>query len=1060
MSHEEDRPNALSWSALFGGAAALVAGIVHAVLGYYVVTGATFDWLEWTKRPVLESEVAGLELAISTFLITLLLASVAGALTWSLTKRGKMRAQRPETLDEDAEARSWSEFSFWRASGMAFIGAALAGMTGFLLAEIGAELDIPGAVDPSGITGQGFFVFKIIIGALIAGLAAFAVAQALARAQAAGTVQASDPRGNVISRIQLWSSRNAATVVFTVLVITAATGMGITKITTDVDVADVLPRGNGNTTAAQNLTTEFKSTFTQQVTLQFQKNPDQCERDSHRVLGQRDSLNPNQDRRRVTEIDCNNITDEVYVRALDEFFTLLLEEDDTPIRHNIGMPSFYKLINWTIEGGQDAPRSSFSLPGTSQEEMARYAQVEDLTWRAIPDVVTPVIDPSFDQTASLYLVSTDSEATSQEIGGSMLAFRDTYVEMVEDGDTTWRVFGEDNPPLFTVDLPVANHHQSELAREDFTTLFPLIFGFIVVSLYFAFRNLTAIGIAGSTLLASTVWTYGLMGHFGIPLNTLNLTVLPLILGTGIDFAIHQVTEFAHLKQEGKSDEEALRISGSFAGFAMFIATVTSVSGLLVMTISPSLLMAQLGLLAAIAITSVYMLTITFMPALLTLAKSSDAMGQKFEPSGFMAKLAGAASKQRVVVAALVLLLTAGAVVGTQKLGIEEFGEPAKNFPEDDPLRIEHEQGIAGFYDLEDQGNVELKTNIIVFEGDNTDIQAHRYIDAIQAEMANKPNLNLDTSRTMPFLMRTWLSVKDGGESAGPEVLRRGLIGTPLGPTASETSEYPQTREAITSELDAMFESPLRTFSSLFVDHPGYNISTMTLATTTGDFEDAEAAWDDVWASVEAVEGQRPHDLQPAFVGNTALNFLFISEELPWLNYLGIVSGLVLAFLTAIFTKSLRATTTVSLVMGLTGLWWLGVLPAFDIGLAITLMLPAVFITSIGSDYAIHMTWNLINNPDREEVYGVVGKAVLFSAITDIGAFAIFTQTQNVAASKAMVATVLAIGVMFLVTVLVVPLFYPLDPAEADEPGTTGRRLDDVPRTRIVDGTPLEAEPSS
>jgi predicted RND superfamily exporter protein len=536
-------------------------------------------------------------------------------------------------------------------------------------------------------------------------------------------------------------------------------------------------------------------------------------------------------------------------------------------------------------------------------------------------------------------------------------------------------------------------------------------------------------------------------------------VLPLILGTGIDFAIHQVTEFAHRKREGLSDQEALRKSGGYAGFAMFIAAVTSISGLLVMTVSPSLLMAQLGLLAAIAIAAVYLLTITFMPALLTLAESSDDMGRKFEPSGIVTTLARGFSQHRLLVGAMLVLLTAGALVGTQHLTVEEFGEPAQNFPEDDPLRKEHEEGIRGFYDLEDGDGEELKTNVIVFQGDNTDLQAHRYIEEAQEEMSGKENLRMSTSRNLPFLMRTWLTVKDGGPGAAEQIGRDTLRTCTL-PNEQDlpcegtqrAENYPQTREEIQSEMDQMFESPLDTFASLFVSEPQYNISTMTLATTTGDFEDAEAAWNDVWTSLDAVEDRKPEDLEPAFVGNTALNYLFITEELPWLSYLGIVSGLVLAFLTVAFTKDLRATTAVMTVMTLTGLWWLGVLPAFDIGLAITLMLPAVFITSIGADYAIHMTWNLIKNPDRDEVYGVVGKAVLFSAITDAGAFAIFTQTQNVAASEAMVATVLAIAVMFVVTLMVMPLFYPNRPTEADEPETTEAAVETPGGTQVVEAT--------
>jgi predicted RND superfamily exporter protein len=412
----------------------------------------------------------------------------------------------------------------------------------------------------------------------------------------------------------------------------------------------------------------------------------------------------------------------------------------------------------------------------------------------------------------------------------------------------------------------------------------------------------------------------------------------------------------------------------------------------------------------------------------------------------------------VLVGVLLVLLTAGAFVGTQNLTIEEFGEPAQNFPEDDPLRQEHEKGIRGFYDLDDENSEELKTNVVVFQGDNTDLQSHRYIEAAQEEMSEKENLRMSTSRNLPFLMRTWLTVKDGGpgaaEQIGRDTARNCDVPTPDAfecQGGERADNYPQTREEIQRELDAMFDSPLDTFASLFVAGPHYNISTMTLATTTGDFHDAEAAWNDVWASLDAVEDQRPTDVEPAFVGNPALNYLFITEELPWLSYLGIVSGIVLAFLTAIFTKDMRATAAVMVTMGLTGVWWLGVLPAFDIGLAITLMLPAVFITSIGADYAIHMTWNLIKNPDRDEVYGVVGKAVLFSAITDIGAFAIFTQTQNVAASEAMVATVIAIAVMFVVTILVMPIFYPNVPTEADRPETREQPAE-TPGTRVVEST--------
>ncbi len=49
---------------------------------------------------------------------------------------------------------------------------------------------------------------------------------------------------------------------------------------------------------------------------------------------------------------------------------------------------------------------------------------------------------------------------------------------------------------------------------------------------------------------------------------------------------------------------------------------------------------------------------------------------------------------------------------------------------------------------------------------------------------------------------------------------------------------------------------------------------------------------------------------------------------------------------------------------------------------------------------------------------------MFSAVTDGGACLTFTAMQCLLMQRAMVATSLAIGVIFAATLLVVPLFYP------------------------------------
>jgi uncharacterized membrane protein YdfJ with MMPL/SSD domain len=62
--------------------------------------------------------------------------------------------------------------------------------------------------------------------------------------------------------------------------------------------------------------------------------------------------------------------------------------------------------------------------------------------------------------------------------------------------------------------------------------------------------------------------------------------------------------------------------------------------------------------------------------------------------------------------------------------------------------------------------------------------------------------------------------------------------------------------------------------------------------------------------------------------------------------------------------------------------------------------------------------------DPDETYRTTGKAILFSAITIMGAFLIYTQMSNLAVRRTMIGAALAIPVIFSVTMLVVPLMYP------------------------------------
>lgn len=824
-----------------------------------------------------------------------------------------------------------------------------------------------------------------------------------------GARQPSGSAGRVaraIAALALSSSRYPWATLLALALVTVGMVAGATRLHTNVDVADVLPRGDGNTTAAQELTRDFKSAFTLQVTLQFHiddapGNP-RWNKDNTEKLPFRQ-----------TERTPGNITDEVYIRAIAQAIAVMKAQDPL-ICCSISVADLYKLINWTLEGGyQDAPDEAWGIPDRTLQGELAFRSVQDGARTAILSAIDALVSPGWHTTAVLLMPQATEEADTAEIGRRAIAARDHYVQWAESHpDEAFQVFTGDNFPRLTVELPVANAHSSELTEEDFSRLLPLIAGFILVVLFVAFRNLGAVFIAFTSLTLTTVWTYGIEGYMGIALNPLNLTLMPLILGLGIDYSIHITNEFQENKSRGLSHTQAFREVGHRAGVALFIATLTTVVGLAVMVVSPSILIAEFGLLAMISISITFLIALTFIPAALTLWPRSERMGASFRPSNAIAWVAHQVGRARVLVIVVVLVVSVLGAFNSATMKQEAFGDPGRNYLRSDPVRQEHEQGLKWFYD---SPTPNIKANVITFQGDLTDPGAHTYMRALERELKKQPKVIADTLRTIPFLMETWLTVKDGGPGA-VSYLAQGRAGAP---------PYPTTREEIRTEFEQLYNSPMRELGSIFTNGPagGLDLGVMTFSVVAATYPEAEDVWDQVWGAIDNASRLRPAGLTVSFVGNTATNYLFVAKEVPWVGYMGIASNVGLALLLIPFFRSWRAFAAIMLVNFATTAWWLGLLPLLDVGLAITLVLPLIFISAIGTDYAVHLVWSIKRVGDAREVWRTTGKAILFSWITTVGPYIIFVRIQDLSVRKTMIATVVAITIIFIVTLLVIPSFY-------------------------------------
>ena len=1058
-----------------GAAAALAAGLLVGAAGFYVgdlvgvrlSEGFTFDWY---VHPVKEQyaieeglKSAAIAAALGAAVGVGLATGPAAFLTRKASERMRHvppRYREPHSLDVHAVRL---------LLGLTLGAALFTLLLGFVvLTNQGVRAFLP----------SGYRQLVAVAAAAGAGSGAAVAAWSTFRGLVAGRI-AQKSEKNVIARISLFGMRNAKTTVALILATTMVAGYYAQSVTTNVDVADVLPRGDPNTAAAHNLTQKFKSSFTQQVTFQFHvlDLEDKAERAVYQANNQTLA-------QRKTDARPDNITDEVYVRAIAEVVAFVVEQE--PFAGSIGSPDFFKLVNWTMAGGQNAssPEESFGLPPTDHAGELRYATVERAVFSvgSVSSAVDAVTSPSWTQTAVLVTVSPDSDVSAKEIGQRALEVREQWLERVRRGQTEYSVFGDENPPMFTVDLPLANAHASELTAHDFKTLMPVIGVFVAITLFIAFRNAASVLVTFSALVIAVVWTFGAMGALRIPLNTINLAVVPLIMGVGIDYGIHMMNEFQEYRAQGKTPEQAWTLAGGGSAFALFVGALTTAAGLLVMVISPSLLVAQLGILGNIALASCYVLAILFIPAAYTLlgGGSKAARRQEYQPSRLMPAFAYGISRARVVAIVLVLLVAGAAVASQANLRREAFGDPPRNWLPGDPLREEHLEAIEGFYET---GTDDVKANVIILEGDVTDPAMHAYINGITASLrrnalageyfdastneTRESRVIADTLRDLPFLMNTWLTVKDGvpgvgaylGAPALADLFNRTGVADPTG----RSHPYPDTQEEIQKQLDAVFASPLYQFGNLFVDNPDYDMTVIVFSVRAATYPDAESVWNEVHAAIAANEALRPEGVKTSFFGNTAINYLFVAKQVPWLNAMNMVAVGLVVVIVFLFTRRIGPTLAVGGVSALASTLWFGLLPVLDIGLAISLTLPLIFISAMGSDYALHLAMRCSKSKNPRETFEGVGKGVLFSFITTVGAFLIFTRISDLAGRRSIIATCLAIGVVFVTTLVIVPILYPIKKGDKGHAGG-GAHDRNVPvvesRTLEVAGSSAPAAPAS
>ncbi len=108
---------------------------------------------------------------------------------------------------------------------------------------------------------------------------------------------------------------------------------------------------------------------------------------------------------------------------------------------------------------------------------------------------------------------------------------------------------------------------------------------------------------------SAMWTFGIMGYASIPLSMATMAVLPILIGLGIDYSIQFHNRYQEEVIRGKSVGEAIITSLSRMFPAVSIALLATIIGFITLYISPVPMIRDFGIVLALGIVLSYVIAL-------------------------------------------------------------------------------------------------------------------------------------------------------------------------------------------------------------------------------------------------------------------------------------------------------------------------------------------------------------------------------------------------------------------------------------------------------------------
>lgn len=763
----------------------------------------------------------------------------------------------------------------------------------------------------------------------------------------------------------------------------------------------------------------------------------------------------------------DGVKDMISLRAQEELFRYVDQEFqrrtqemglndgqgvDKVISHT-SLPYFYKLIYKQFPNPQHLD-GCFCLPPTPLEHELTG---ELLNQADSTGAVALYHDEDLEAAVMFIIYDPDTSVLSKkETGGLINEIIADYraLDTSPDGPKTYDLWNNDYLDSWGVQSWI--YRIDEQVEEESQIFIAAVFVFLTGTLLLLFRNVKRAAIGVLTVAIILLWTLAGMTLGGVSIGFVSMAMFPLLLGVGVDYVIHIVNEFGTERSHVATSDEAFDLIGRRGAVALFISTLTTITGFVVMITSTSPMIVEIGTATILGIVSIFTLSVTWLPAMLQLSIRNESQ-EVFRPSRIVGSATAFFGRNKAVTITVLVVGTIGFAYYIPQteyvIGTVEINLPQKEI-------WTHREDRAHMLDMYERFQEQIKAN-----GQETVITKARDDNLCSGPMPSAPcglatkaavddMISIHKSmqaqefvqssggavNSVPFILNLYALLSEGVITAGPGIAQNVLLGGAFLPCDQLPNGFPcgiqgdsydddfgliqdwDDGDVLAAYNDMMSREEWAPLLLTFMDDH-YSIAWALTFINIEIDETATRRADEAFAAV--VEDADATATDNHYFGTLTGVEKYNGYTNTWLTWSTVASLTIVAILVMIFTGSLRAVAATLTPMTLSLVWWLGALPTpvVDIDLAFIFMIPIAFITSLGSDYAVHLTWNLEKQANPRFVFQTVGKAVAYSGFTTFTAFLIFTRGAIRGSYEMFQAAVIAIAIMTVVTLVTIPLFY-------------------------------------